>query len=252
MPSFFGENNCSMPQLALQVLLMAVDAIQCKGSSRPGNNYFSLCAGITSTSTGKVEDMSTSQNESLRDIALIAQQRHDGVGGRQMQRIAERAGKTMSPTTFDRIVAGIYRSKPQAKTLEALAFLAGLSEERVYEAAGRKYVAAKFADQLPPDVDELDQDQREALIYAARAFLKTNREIERLRNELRKRAQEPNRPDLRAVDSPDNDTQSSESEQKIPSLDPEFLAAHPNMPIQADQDDEFFDGLGEENQDGGD
>jgi len=131
--------------------------------------------------------MNTSQHESLRDIALIAQERHDGVGGREMARIAEKAGKVISFTTFDRIANGTYRSRPQSKTLDALAYLAGVPEERVYNAAGRTYHATKFVDELPDEIDELTSDQREALIRAARAFLKQNDEIKRLENELRKR-----------------------------------------------------------------
>lgn len=159
--------------------------------------------------------MSTSRNESLRDIALLAQKRHDGAGGRAMQRLAEQVGKVMSATTFDRIAAGLYRSKPQEKTLEALAHLAGVSEERVYEAAGRPYVANKFADQLPPDVDLLDEDQREALIYTARAFLKSNREIERLQNELQElRDDEPDDQSSNVVEA-DFATEDAVPEQKI-------------------------------------
>jgi hypothetical protein len=191
--------------------------------------------------------MSTSQNESLRDIALLAQKRHGGAG-REMERIADQAGKSMSQTTFDRMISGQYRSRPKEQTLEALAYLAGVSLKRVYEAAGRKYVAAKFADQLPPDVDELDQDQREALIYAARAFLKTNREIERLRNELRKRDQQPQ---LRSVGGQDSDAKDVGTEQKTgedPLPEHLDIAAHPNHELQADREDEFFDGLGEDPQ----
>lgn len=189
--------------------------------------------------------MSTSQNESLRDIALIAQQRHSGVGGRTMQRLAERVGLVMSPTTFDRIANGIYRSKPQEKTLQALAHLAGVSEERVYKAANRRYVSKKFADQLPDDVDQLNEDQREALIYTARAFLKSNRELERLQNELDKQAVLAGSDNVVEADFPQED---AVVEQKIPEL--EDLAAHPDMPIQADRDDEYFEQLGEESQDG--
>lgn len=190
--------------------------------------------------------MSTSQNESLRDIAQLAQQRHDGAGGRAMQRLADRAGLVMSPTTFDRIAAGIYRSKPQEKTLQALAYLAGISEQRVYKAAGRPYVAAKFADQLPPDIDQLNEDQREALIYVARAFLKTNRELEGLRHELQKHESNTSTSSGQDVDAEDVG-----SEQKTPPRRNDFdLAAHPNMSLAADGEDEYFDSLGEESQDG--
>lgn len=166
--------------------------------------------------------MSTSQNESLRDIALLAQSRHDGEGGRAMERIAKRSGFTISASTFDRIAAGTYRSKAQKKTLQALAHLAGVSEERAYEAADRRYVAKKFADQLPDDVDQLEEDQREALIYAARAFLKSNREIERLQNELRKlRKQEPT-PESSNVVEADFPQEDAVSEQKIAAYDREL------------------------------
>lgn len=164
--------------------------------------------------------MSTSQHESLRDIALLAQERHDGAGGRAMQRLAEKAGKVISPTTFDRIVGGIYRSQPQAKTLDALAYLAGVTEERVYKAAGRPYTAAKFADQLPPEIDSLTEDQREALIYVARAFLKNNREIEGLKNELQQSKQSDS-PNLRAVPE-DYHTEDAGPEQKIAAYDRDF------------------------------
>lgn len=191
--------------------------------------------------------MSTSQNESLRDIAQLAQSRNDGEGGRAMERIAKRSGFTISASTFDRIAAGTYRSKAQKKTLQALAYLAGIPEERVYKAADRRYVAKKFADQLPDDVDQLDEDQREALIYTARAFLKSNREIERLQNELQElRETGPSVGSSNVVEA-DFATEDAVPEQKIPSLDD--LAAHPDMPLQADRDDEYFDQLGEESQD---
>jgi transcriptional regulator with XRE-family HTH domain len=164
--------------------------------------------------------MSTSQHESLRDIALLAQERHDGAGGRAMQRLAEGAGKVISSTTFDRIVGGIYRSQPQAKTLDALAYLAGVPEERVYKAAGRPYVAEKFAKQLPPDVDTLTKDQREALISVARAFLKTNKELEGLKDELQQ-LKESDPPNLRAVPEDDH-AEDSGAEQKIAAYDREL------------------------------
>src|SRR5699024_3683594 len=106
------------------------------------------------------------------------------------------------------------------------------------------YDAKKFADQLPPDIDQLTEDQRNAVITVARAFLKTNRELERLQNEL----------DEASVDDQSGNvvegrfsTEDAVVEQKIAALDD--LAAHPDMPLQADRDDEYFDHLGEENQD---
>lgn len=127
--------------------------------------------------------MSTSQKETLRDIAQIAHDRH-GVRGRGIERIADKAGHVMSRSTFDRMLKGEYPSRSMPQTLEALAYLAGVPVERVYEAADRRYDAKKFAEQLPPDIDQLTEDQRNAVITVARAFLNANRENERLQNEL--------------------------------------------------------------------
>ena len=134
--------------------------------------------------------MSTSQNETLRDIAQIAYNLQGG-GGRRIGRIAESAGYTLAYTTFDKILNGTYASRPQAKTLEALAFLADVPIERVYAAANVPYTSDKFADELPPDVDLLTTDQRHAVITVARAFLNANREIERLHNESEEQQEDP-------------------------------------------------------------
>lgn len=130
--------------------------------------------------------MSTSQPKTLRDIALIAKDKHDGASGYQMERIAEDGGYRITFTTFNKIVAGTYVSRATRKTLEALAHLSGVPLERVYEVANQRHVADRFADQLPPDVDLLTEDQRNAVITVTRAFLKANRELEGLHSEIEK------------------------------------------------------------------
>lgn len=191
--------------------------------------------------------MSTSQNESLRDIALLAQQHHGGAG-REMERLADQAGKSMSQTTFDRIISGQYRSRPKESTLEALAYLARVPLKRVFAAAGRPYVAAKFADQLPPDVDQLNEDQREALIYTARAFLKANKELERLKHVTDE--YDPGSPHLRAVDSSDDYAEGVGVEQKTELPDLEHLAAHHDFVSEKTRFKQEFGAVGEESQDG--
>lgn len=185
--------------------------------------------------------MSTSQNETLRDIAQLAFDRHQ-VKGRGMERLAESGGKWISRSTFDRIYAGTYRSRPTTETLVALAYLANVSEERVYKAAGRKYESRKFADDLPDEIDNLTGEQREALLSTARAFLNANREIERLHNEL-----EEQQEDTGHVVQGRFAQQDPVPEQKMPAF--EDLAAHPRMKLARDAEDERFDRLGEESQD---
>lgn len=158
--------------------------------------------------------MSTSHPKTLRDIALIAKDKHDGASGYEMQRIAERDGYRITFTTFNKIVAGTYVSRATRKTLEALAHLSGIPIDHVYEVAGQRHVTDRFADQLPPDVDLLTEDQRNAVITVTRAFLKANRELEGLRSEPEQ--QDPNAYSdrhLHAVE--DADGQDVGEEQKI-------------------------------------
>lgn len=157
--------------------------------------------------------MSTSQKETLRDIAQIAHDRH-GVRGRGIERIADKAGHVMSRSTFDRMLKGEYPSRSMPQTLEALAYLAGVPVERVYEAADRRYDAKKFAEQLPPDIDQLTEDQRNAVITVARAFLNANRENERLQNELDTQQHPDESGNVIEADFPQED---AVSEQKIAS-----------------------------------
>src|SRR5699024_2999992 len=56
---------------------------------------------------------------------------------------------------------------------------------------------------------------------------------------------------LHTVDR-DEHTEDASAEQKTPSPDLEDLAAHPDIRLAADSDEEYFDHLGEENQDGQD
>ena len=118
--------------------------------------------------------------KTLKEIAQAASDNNGGARGRQLGRIAEKAGLTLSYTTVDRILAGTYTSRPSRKTLEALAKLSGVPVAQVYEAAGQVPPQARLADQLPPDVDSLSPDQRKVIIDIARVFLKENRTIHQL------------------------------------------------------------------------
>lgn len=113
--------------------------------------------------------------KTLKDVAQAASDNNGGAGGRQLGRIAEKAGLTIAYTTIDKILAGTYTSRPGKKTLEALAQLSGLPLAVVYEAAQMELPQARLADQLPPDVDSLTPEQRRIVIDLARLFVKQNR-----------------------------------------------------------------------------
>lgn len=110
----------------------------------------------------------------LQDVARTAADKHGGKGGRSLQRIAEKKGLTLSYATVDRILAGKYESTPQRPTIEALAVLADMPLEAVYEAAGLPLPMAPFADQLPDGADHLTVDQRRVVLDVIRGFIRDN------------------------------------------------------------------------------
>lgn len=140
--------------------------------------------------------------KTLKEIAQAASDNNGGARGRQLGRIAERSGLTLSYTTVDKILAGTYTSRPSRKTLEALAKLSGVPVADVYRAAKEELPQARLADQLPPDVDSLTPEQRKVIIDIARVFLKENRTIHQLETELAGATQDDYR---LAAREPDNE-----------------------------------------------
>lgn len=126
----------------------------------------------------------------LRDIADLAVARNGGKGGRALGRAAEQRGLTLSYTTVDKIRAGTYMSTPSPKTLEALSVLSGESLRTVYDAAGLPMPRSSFADNLPPDADLLEPEQRKVVYDVVRALARQNKELHRLREATEQRAGE--------------------------------------------------------------
>lgn len=148
----------------------------------------------------------TDDIRTLRDLAQRASDLNGGKRGRALGREAERHGLTLSYTTTDKILNGKYNSTPRRETLEALAALAQVPKRVAYRAAGVPMPAAPLAEQLPPDVDILDSEQRRVLIDLARVFVKQNQHI----HELESRDDQddhtkhsPPTPDLAEQDQPD-------------------------------------------------
>ena len=119
----------------------------------------------------------TDELHTLQDLAQLASDRNDGKKGRALGRIAEKHGLTLSYTTFDNILAGRYHSTPTRKTVDSIAYLAGVDPMHAYELAGLPLPQSPLADQLPPDVDTLPPEQRRVLIEMARVLVKQNREL---------------------------------------------------------------------------
>lgn len=126
----------------------------------------------------------------LQDVARTAAKRNGGKGGRALQRIAQSKGLTLSYATVDRILAGKYESTPQRQTIEALAVLAEMPLEEVYEAAGLPLPMAALAEQLPDGSDNLSTHQRRVVLDVIRGFIRDNDRMADLEQERDKRVPE--------------------------------------------------------------
>jgi hypothetical protein len=135
--------------------------------------------------------------KSLRDLVEAAITRHD-TSGRQLAFLAQREGFTLATTTVNAIRQGTYKSAPSKETIKAIAWLAGVSDEVAFTAAGQPVPGPPFAEELPPGVDNLPPKARKAAIDMLRVLVDLNKDAdeaeqaERLaaRDERRRRLQE--------------------------------------------------------------
>lgn len=89
----------------------------------------------------------------------------------QLAKLAREAGHRISHTTIAEIRKGSYPSAPNGDTLAALAFLAAVPETTARKLAGLPVSGVPFARQLPPEVDLLRADQRNAVLRVIRLFV---------------------------------------------------------------------------------
>jgi hypothetical protein len=121
---------------------------------------------------------SVRQPQSLAEVIDLAYTRTGASSGRELEAYAHKHRHKITHTTINAMRHGTYPSKPTPKTLEALAFLSGCNLTAVRKAAGlsRGAVAGRrFADQLPPDVDDLEARPRAVLLEMARVLLDMQR-----------------------------------------------------------------------------
>lgn len=100
---------------------------------------------------------------------------HRGQSGRRMAALAQGHGYKITSTTLNAIRQGTYKSTPSTETLRAIAWLAGVSEESVFIAAGEPVPGPPFADELPPGVDNLSPKARNAIIEILRVLVDDQR-----------------------------------------------------------------------------
>ena len=126
------------------------------------------------------------QPRTLRDVALISKDRHDGAGGRRLALAAKERKHSVSYGTIDSIFAGTYTRKPSTKTPKGLAYLADILEAQVFEIAGMQAPSVSVVERLPEGADELGPEERQLLIDIAPGLIRQSRWEQQLIVALRK------------------------------------------------------------------
>lgn len=121
--------------------------------------------------------------KSLRDLVEVAITRHD-TSGRQLAFLAQDKGFTLATTTVNAIRQGTYKSAPTTETIKAIAWLAGVSDEVAFTAAGQPVPGPPFAAELPPGVDNLPAKARKAAIDMLRVLVDMNKDDHALQQEI--------------------------------------------------------------------
>jgi len=127
----------------------------------------------------------------LRDLLQQAVDKRlaDGLsaGPRELERLVEAEesahprGLSLNRTTASQILRGTYKGSSSASdgTIRAVGWLAGVSDEVAFAAAGRRIPGPPFAMELPPGVDDLSPKERRAAIEILRALVAQRQEINR-------------------------------------------------------------------------
>lgn len=153
------------------------------------------------------------QPQTLIELAELAVTKRQA-SGRRLAELAQNEGFALASTTFNHIRAGRYKSTPTDETIRAIGWLAGVSDEVAFAAAGQKAPGLPLADELPPGADNLSAKARKTIIDLTRVLI----EYEAGSNE---QDHQPNKSieQLRAV-APTGDPS---SRQKIDALTPEEI-----------------------------
>lgn len=199
--------------------------------------------------------------QSLADLVQDASRRHglDGrpASGLELSKKAKSKGFRLTYTTVNHIKAGTYKSVPKAETIRALAWLAGVSEEVAFTAAGQPVPGPPLADELPDGADHLSPKSRRAIIDMVRVLI----DLETTHDKHTTTTDHHTRPDddqasTRERGASDDGEGVGVGEKTggrpvgvgLDQMDFD-LAAHPDMPLERDRFDAEHGEVGEENQD---
>jgi hypothetical protein len=80
-------------------------------------------------------------------------------------------GMSLNRTTASQILRGSYQGVPSPATIRAIGWLAGVSDEIAFAAAGHRAPGPPLADELPDGVDTLDRRERAVVVDLVRTLL---------------------------------------------------------------------------------
>jgi hypothetical protein len=109
-------------------------------------------------------------SRSLIELIDIAAQRNGGASGRRLAELAQSAGHDISHATLNRLRQGTYATRPTDASIRAIAYLADVSENAAFAAAGVRAPAA-VAYEPPPEARRMNTRQRKAVDELIRAFI---------------------------------------------------------------------------------
>lgn len=114
--------------------------------------------------------------QSLRELVDLAVAKHQ-TSVRQLSFKAQDHGFKLVGTTLGHIRNGTYKSVASEETIRAIAWLAGVSDDVAFTAAGQPVPGPPFAEELPPGVDNLPAKARKAAIDMLRVLVDMNKEV---------------------------------------------------------------------------
>lgn len=118
------------------------------------------------------------ETDTLRGLIGKARRERD-MSVRQLALAAQGVGHKIVDTTLNAIQNGTYKSVPSGETIRAIGWLADVSDEIAFAAAGRTLPGPPFAEELPPGVDDLTSTERRAAIVMLRTLVAQRQEIRR-------------------------------------------------------------------------
>lgn len=104
----------------------------------------------------------------LRDIQALV----------EAEEAARPRGMSLNRSTASQILRGAYRGTPSPATVRAIGWLAGVTDEDAFAAAGQPAPGRPLADELPAATDTLNDRERAVVIDVVRALLAQRQDID--------------------------------------------------------------------------